>query len=42
MYGNNERRLEKPGLETLKAEGREKQIEILKALAAAAGKAGRP
>ena len=41
VYGNNERRLEQPGLEPLKAEGREKQIEVLKALAAAAAKAGR-
>lgn len=41
VYGNNERRLERPGLEPLKAEGREKQIEVLKTLAAAAAKAGR-
>lgn len=41
VYGNNERRLERPGLEPLRAEAREKHIEVLKALAAAAVKAGR-
>lgn len=43
MYGvNNERRLERPGLEHLRAEARGKHIEVLKALAGSvAGKGGR-
>ncbi len=41
IYGNNERRLGGPGLESLRAEAREKHIEVLKALSVAAGKAGR-
>ena len=41
VYGNNERRVEKPGLEPLRAEAREKHVDVLKALATAAVKAGK-
>lgn len=42
VYGNNEQRVGKPGLEPLRAEARAKHIEVLKALAAAAAKGARP